>query len=112
MQFRAFRSLSLQALAAMHDSSIEDFIGDVLETAQAHGAWSRAWRGHGQTGFHVALSTARGRVHADFGGLEAEFESLAAALVWTRRAGGPHWQLRTDSVGACARTWTLERLGG
>lgn len=89
------------------DVSIEAFVNQVAMIARSNPRWSATWRGAGTEGFPVQVSLTD-RLRGDFGGLEAEFDELAAALIWVRRAGSPRWRLRIDSIGGRPRMWSLE----
>jgi hypothetical protein len=51
------------------------------------------------------------RLWGDFGGLLSDFDDLATALVWVRRAGSPQWCLRIDVIAGRPRAWSLEPWG-
>jgi len=62
----------------------------------------------GPDGFPIDLTGSSDRICSCFGGLEVEFETLSAALVWVERALSDAYQLRTTFVGARPREWRLE----
>ena len=63
-------------------------------------------------GFDVALFVDARGIRGSFGGLAQEFDSIATAMHWVRRALSSSYRLRTLSVDGSPKEWRLEPAHG
>lgn len=65
-----------------------------------------------KNGFDIDLYLDAGVIHAAFGGLNQEFASIGATLVWVERAMSRAYRLCTIMIGGRPREWRLEPVSG
>ena len=61
-------------------------------------------------GFDIDVQVYSEKVHASFGGLEQDFETIESAMTWVRRAHSSSYRLRLTLVGNFPREWHLEPI--
>lgn len=99
----------MHTLPARLSAGLEAWVDAVREMAQAPEFRCVLPAPDPETGFNIAIERSAGRVTANFGGLIHDCDDgLDEALWWAQRAYSPGWQLRIDSVGGRATTFTLE----
>ena len=93
-------------------SSIEADFVSATRTSSASSDWAMmaSIPAMSPNGFDIDVRIDSVGICASFGGLNQEFDQIASAMVWVRRALSRQYQLRIVCLGGLAREWRLEPI--